>query len=130
MGVCSGFKARIVQNIFKLKGWNLQHVQEKLWKNKQNTTKKVYFFILHVAGRLETCSSLFQNHYRKVSGAYHVSKGSDEEEEDVEDAHQCAVCSGLDYFLGEILKGSWEALQHRQEEDQTSDSKYYEQGLL
>lgn len=60
---------------------------------------------------------MFQNHQTKISVAYHVSKGRDEEEEDGEDAHQCAVCSGLDYFLGKSLKGSWEALQHRKQED-------------
>lgn len=42
---------------------------------------------------------------------YHVSKGGNEEEEDGEDAHQCAVCTRLHYILGYCLQGSWEDLE-------------------
>lgn len=42
---------------------------------------------------------------------YHVSKGGNVEEEDGEDAHQRAVCTRLDNFLGYILQGSWKDLE-------------------
>lgn len=32
--------------------------------------------------------------------AYHVSEGSDEEEEDGEDSHQCAACTGMHNLPG------------------------------
>lgn len=52
---------------------------------------------------------------------YHISKRRDEEEEDGKDAHQRAVRTRLDYFLGYSLQGSWEELEYRQQgEDQTS----------
>lgn len=55
----------------------------------------------------------------KSCSPYHVSKGGNEEEEDGEDAHQCAVCTRLDYFLGYSLQDSWEELEYREQgEDQ------------
>lgn len=54
---------------------------------------------------------------------YHVSKGRDEEEEDGQDSHQCAICTRLDNFLGYSLQDSWEELIYRQqEEDQIRES--------
>lgn len=59
----------------------------------------------------------------KSFSPYHISKRRDEEEEDGEDAHQCAVCTRLDYFLGYSLQGNWEELEYRQQgQDQIRES--------
>lgn len=59
----------------------------------------------------------------KSCSPYHVSKGGNEEEEDGEDAHQSAVCTRLDYFLGHSLQGSWEELEYIQQgQDQIRES--------
>lgn len=65
-----------------------------------------------VGDNLKHHDARYKNDKMKSCRPYHVSKGGNEEEEDGEDADQCAVCTRLDYFLGYSLQGSWEELEY------------------
>lgn len=66
-------------------------------------------------GKFETAVTWYKTDKVRSCSPYHVSKGGNEEEENGEDAHQCAVGTRLDYFLGYSLQGIWEELEHTQQ---------------